>query len=83
MIAREKKLGRVRLSTNELKINMADVPSKVVKENLSRSSSVKSANVTLYLLWIYFNLYESETSASMEAKRLDQNKCSRFDGEFA
>ena len=33
---------------------MADGPSKVVVENLSRSSSVKSASVTLYLLWIYF-----------------------------
>ena len=33
---------------------MADVPSKVVVENFSRSSSVKSASVTLYLLWIYF-----------------------------
>ena len=33
---------------------MANGPSKVVVENLSRSSSVKSASVTLYLLWIYF-----------------------------
>ena len=33
---------------------MADVPSKGVLENHSRSSSVKSASVTLYLLWIYF-----------------------------
>ena len=33
---------------------MADIPSKVVVEDPSRSSSVKSASVTLYLLWIYF-----------------------------
>ena len=32
----------------------ADVPSKGVVENLSRSSSIKSGSVTLYLLWIYF-----------------------------
>ena len=105
MIAREKKFGRVRLSTYWLKIKwrtfrrkkqlntgitptqsliqkpglsarenehppanpcfhsnrwsvqflyLAASPSKGVVENLSRSSSVKSASVTLYLLWIYF-----------------------------
>ena len=54
MLAREEKFGQVRLSTNGLKINMADVPLKAVMKNLSRNFSVKSATVTLYLLWIYF-----------------------------
>ena len=35
MIARGKKFGRVRLSTNALKIKMENVPSIVVIENLS------------------------------------------------
>ena len=53
MIAREKKFGRVRLSTNALKINMEDVPSIVVIENLSWSSSVNRLLLllALYLLW--------------------------------
>ena len=57
-IAREKKSGRVRLSTNALKINMENVPSIVVIENLSLSSSVNRllllfllALVNLDLLW--------------------------------
>ena len=64
MIAREKKFGRVRLSTNALKINMEDVPSIVTFENLSWSSSVNRllllfvlALVNLDLLWM-----ESQTS---------------------
>ena len=71
MIAREKKSGRVRLSTNALKINMEDVPSIVVIENLSWCSSVNRllllflpALVNLDLLW-----RESQTSW-MESKRL-------------
>ena len=71
MIAREKKFGRVRLSTNALKINMENVPSIVAFANLSWSSSVNRllllfvlALVNLDLLWM-----ESQT-AWMESKRL-------------
>ena len=71
MIAQEKKFGRVRLSTNALKINMENVPSIVAFANLSWSSSVNRllllfvlALVNLDLLWM-----ESQT-AWMESKRL-------------
>ena len=71
VIAREKKFGRVRLSTNALKINMEDVASIVAFGNLSWSSSVNRllllfvlALVNLDLLWM-----ESQTSR-MESKRL-------------
>ena len=43
MIAREKKSGRVRLSTNALKINMEDVPSIVVIRALKRMGGETSA----------------------------------------
>ena len=47
----KRKFGRVRLSTNALKINMEDVPSIVAFENLSWSSSVNRLLLLFILAW--------------------------------
>ena len=93
MIAREKKFGRVRLSTNALKINMEDVPSIVVIENLSWSSSVNRLLLLFILALVNLDLLWRESQTSwMESKRLVEESltavstCSMmftFDGEFA
>ena len=71
MIAREKKFGRVRLSTNALKINMDDVPSIVVFENLSWSSSVNRLLLLFILTLVNLDLLWRESQTSwMESKRL-------------
>ena len=71
MIAREKKFGRVRLSTNGLKMNMEDVPSIVVIENLSWSSSVNRLLLLFILALVNLDLLWRESQASwMESKRL-------------
>ena len=92
MIAREKKFGRVRLSTNALKINMEDVPSIVVIENLSWSSSVNRLLLLFILALMNLDLLWRESKTSwMESKRLVEESltavstCSvmfTFDGEF-
>ena len=71
MIAREKKFGRVRLSTNGLKMNMENVPSIVVIENLSWSSSVNRLLLLFILALVNLDLLCRESQASwMESKRL-------------
>ena len=71
MIAREKKSDRVRLSTNALKINMEDVPSIVVIENLSWSSSVNRLLLLFLLALVNLDLLRRESQTSwMESKRL-------------
>ena len=71
VIAREKKSGRVRLSTNALKINMEDVPSIVVIENLSWSSSVSRQLLLFLLALVNLDLPWRESQTSwMESKRL-------------
>ena len=56
MIARGKKFGRVRLSTNALKIKMENVPSIVVIENLSWSSSVNRLLLLFILALVNLDL---------------------------
>ena len=71
MIAREKKFGRVRLSTNALNINMADVLPIVVIENLSWSSSVNRLLLLFILTLVNLDLLWRESQTSwMESKRL-------------
>ena len=71
MVAREKKSDRVRLSTNALKINMEDVPSIVVIENLSWSSSVNRLLLLFLLVLVNLDLLRRESQTSwMESKRL-------------
>ena len=71
MIAREKKFGRVRLSTNALNINMTDVLSIVVTENLSWSSSVNRLLLLFILTFVNLDLLWRESQTSwMESKRL-------------
>ena len=71
MIAREKKYGRVRLGTNALNINMADVLSIVVIENLSWSSSVNRLLLLFILTLVNLDLLWRESQTSwMESKRL-------------
>ena len=73
MIAREKKSDRVRLNTNALKINMEDVPSIVVIENLSWSSSVNRLLLLFLLALVNLDLLRRESQTSwMESKRLDE-----------
>ena len=88
MIAREKKFGRVRLSTNAWKINMADVPSIVVIENLSWSSSVNQ----LLLVFTCFGEFGSTLGGTADVldgiKTLSRGEFNRrkhmftFDGEL-
>ena len=88
MIAREKKFGRVRLSTNAWKINMADVPSIVVIENLSWSSSVNR----LLLVFTCFGEFGSTLGGTADVldgiKTLSRGEFNRrkhmftFDGEL-
>ena len=71
MIARERKFGRVRLSTNALKINMEDVPSIVAFENLSWSSSVNRLLLLFILVLVNLHLLWRKSQTSwMESKRL-------------
>ena len=71
MIAREKKSGRVRLSTNAFKTNMEDVPSIAVIENLSWSSSVNRLLLLFLLALVNLDLLWRESQTSwMESKRL-------------
>ena len=71
MIAREKKFGRVRLSTNALKINMDDVPSIVAFENSSWSCSVNRLLLLFILTLVNLDLLWRESQTSwMESKRL-------------
>ena len=93
MIARGKKFGRVRLSTNALKTKMEDVPSIVVIENLSWSSSVNRLLLLFILALVNLDLLWRESQTSwVESKRLVEESltavstCSMmftFDGEFA
>ena len=93
MIARGKKFGRVRLSTNALKIKMEDVPSIVVIENLSWSSSVNRLLLLFILALVNLDLLWRDSQTSwVESKRLVEESltavstCSMmftFDGEFA
>ena len=93
MIARGKKFGRVRLSTNALKIKMEDVPSIVVIENLSWSSLVNRLLLLFILALVNLDLLWRESQTSwVESKRLVEESltavstCSMmftFDGEFA
>ena len=92
MIARGKKFGRVRLSTNALKTKMEDVPSIVVIENLSWSSSVNRLLLLFILALVNLDLLWRESQTSwVESKRLVEESltavstCSMmftFDGEF-
>ena len=88
MIAREKKSGRVRLSTNALKINMENVPSIVVIENLSWCSSVNRLLLLFLLALVNLDLLWRKSQTSwMESKRLVEEFNRRkhmftFDGEF-
>ena len=71
MSAREKKFGRVRLSTNALKTNMEDVPSIVVIDNLSWSSSVNRPLLLFILALVNLDLLWRESQTSwMGSKRL-------------
>ena len=69
MITREKKFGRVRLSTNALKINMANVPSSVVIENLSWNSSVNR----LLLVFTCFGGFGSTFGGNRRSLGWNQN----------
>ena len=83
----------MRLSTNALKIKMGDVPSIVVIENLSWSSSVNRLLLLFILVLVNLDLLWRESQTSwMESKRLVEESltavstCSMmftFDGEFA
>ena len=89
MIAREKKFGRARLSTNALKINMENVPSidgygKSFVEFFSQS-----ATVTLYTCFGKFrSTLEGIPDVLHGIKTLSRGKFNRrkhmftFDGEF-
>ena len=86
MIAREKKFGRVRLTTNALKINMEDVPSIVVIDNLSWSSSVNRLLLLFILALVNLDLLWRESKRLVEESLTAVSTCSMmftFDGEFA
>ena len=90
MIAREKKFGRVRLSTNALKINMADVRSIVAFENLSWSSSANRplllfvlALVNLDLLWMESQTSWMESKGLVEESLTAVSTCSHLMENFA
>ena len=77
MIAQEKKFGRVRLSTNALKINMENVPSIVAFENLPWSSSVNQLLLLFILALVNLEILWRESQMSwMESKRLVEESLS-------
>ena len=78
MIAREKKFGRVRLSTNALKINMEDVPSIVTFENLSWSSSVNRLLLLFVLALVNLDLLWMESQSSWMGSLTAVSTCSHL-----